>query len=700
MAVTTLSTQIFQYREDVGNPPVTVSTGTVVQNPMAANGISIASGGTSTVVGAYQIVTFTGSGSFTVNQTGNVELMMIGGGGGGGYDSSSQVSTNYASGGASSGGVVYYGSNSWPLRAGTSIELTGGTTYTVTIGAGGNNTGYFNANGSTTYGNITTISYSYGGNTTLTGGSINLVACGGSCWFNGFRAAPGAGSAGLRLTAAGLGNSGSLSTSTYVYGRIRRPFPNQGYDGGEPGDYNSRSLLNCGPGGGGAGGRGGRGSSIADYGGNTDNGNEYTGIGGNGFYTDISGTFAYYGGGGGGGTTDYNVAGTGVGGLGGGGNGASRPGSTAAGVNATAGSPNTGGGGGGGGKSTSPTPAYYMSAATGGSGVVIMKIPLYSISTDAITTAQNNLIATGNTATGGSITYSGNYRIHTFTGSGTFTAAHLGYIEYLVIGGGGSGGNGNYNASGGAQANGTGGGGGGGGFLENYSTSTPGTDFQGARIFVNPGDSVTVVVGAGGAYPTGYSYGSNELGVAGYSARNGSDSLIRNTSNKTEVIAYGGGGGGTSDSLSVNNGINGGWYTGQRGGSGGGAAYSSQNLGSTYIYVGGPGGSYIGSTGGVRQGYPGKTSVNSSTPSSPVAATAPYYGGGAGADGASGGAGRASTITGSSVTYAAGGGQRATVGDTATANSGNGGVHGTASLTLYAGANGGSGIVIIRYRFQ
>jgi hypothetical protein len=219
-------------------------------------------------------------------------------------------------------------------------------------------------------------------------------------------------------------------------------------------------------------------------------------------------------------------------------------------------------------------------------------------------------------------------------------------------------------------------------------------------MFVNTGDTVTVVVGGGGAYPTGFSYSSATLGASGYTGRNGSDSLIRNTANKTEIIAYGGGGGGTCDSLSVGNGFYAGWYTGQRGGSGGAAAYSSQNLGSTYIYVGGPGGDCIGSNGGVRQGYFGKTTVNSSTPNTPTAVSTPYYGGGAGADGASGGTGRASTITGASVTYSAGGGQRATVGDTATANSGNGGVHGTASLTLYAGANGGSGIVIIRYRFQ
>jgi len=61
------------------------------------------------------------------------------------------------------------------------------------------------------------------------------------------------------------------------------------------------------------------------------------------------------------------------------------------------------------------------------------------------------------TATGGTITTSGNYKIHTFTGNGTFTVTAVGAgsvdsdkVEYVVVAGGGSGGNG------------TGGGGGGG----------------------------------------------------------------------------------------------------------------------------------------------------------------------------------------------------------------------------------------------
>lgn len=328
-----------------------------------SSGINIDAGASVTTVGDYKIVTFTGSGSFTAATTANVELMMIGGGGGGG--------TGQSPGGASSGGLIYYGTNAWPWRSGTSLQLTGGTTYTVTIGAGGNNTGFFNANGSANYGNLTTISYSYGGNTTITGGSINLVACGGSCWFDGSRGAPGAGSAGYRRSAAGSGDTGNSSTSASILARVRIPYPNQGYEGGEQAISDSRSLLRCGPGAGGTGAIGMRGASVEDYGGQGDNIAEYMGFGGNGFLTDITGTLTYFGGGGGGGVTN-SYSSRANGGYGGGGSGALKP-SSGAGIDATAGLPNTGGGGGGGGYWNANSPTYTMNSAAGGSGIVIIK---------------------------------------------------------------------------------------------------------------------------------------------------------------------------------------------------------------------------------------------------------------------------------------------------------------------------------------
>jgi hypothetical protein len=69
-------------------------------------------------------------------------------------------------------------------------------------------------------------------------------------------------------------------------------------------------------------------------------------------------------------------------------------------------------------------------------------------------------------ATGGTITTCGDYKIHTFTGPGTFTVTCAGTptgsnsVEYLVVAGGGSG------------ARGTGGGGGAGGFRQNYPSPT------------------------------------------------------------------------------------------------------------------------------------------------------------------------------------------------------------------------------------
>ena len=63
---------------------------------------------------------------------------------------------------------------------------------------------------------------------------------------------------------------------------------------------------------------------------------------------------------------------------------------------------------------------------------------------------QNHLMAAGAggaafmTATGGTITTDGDYKVHSFTSSGTFTVTELGkaggpgdQVEYLVIGGGG-----------------------------------------------------------------------------------------------------------------------------------------------------------------------------------------------------------------------------------------------------------------------
>ena len=239
--------------------------------------------------------------------------------------------------------------------------------------------------------------------------------------------------------------------------------------------------------------------------------------------------------------------------------------------------------------------------------------------------------------------------------------------DFLVIAGGGGGGRG---------------GGGAGGYRTSAGTSGGGASAEG-RLSLNPTLSYAVTVGAGGTgAPTYTTKGSD-----------GNDSVFF-----TITSTKGGGGGGGDTAVT----------TGSNGGSGGG--------GGAFI----SGTSFSGGTGTANQGYAGGTGrVTTSNGAG--------GGGGAGSVGANGttpvesggngGSGVASSISGSSVTYAGGGGGGAGgasgVGGTAsggggagantggsataaTANTGGGGGGGPGNGAI-AGANGGSGVVIISY---
>jgi hypothetical protein len=106
------------------------------------------------------------------------------------------------------------------------------------------------------------------------------------------------------------------------------------------------------------------------------------------------------------------------------------------------------------------------------------------------------------TATGGTITTCGNFKIHTFTGPGTFTVSCAGNnqgsdtVDYLVVAGGGGGGASENNNWGGA------GGGGAGGFRESsgaasgcYSASPLGSGVSAVPVSVQ---GYPITVGAGG----------------------------------------------------------------------------------------------------------------------------------------------------------------------------------------------------------
>jgi hypothetical protein len=251
------------------------------------------------------------------------------------------------------------------------------------------------------------------------------------------------------------------------------------------------------------------------------------------------------------------------------------------------------------------------------------------------------------------------YKVHSFTSSGTFAVTGSGDVEYLVVAGGGGGGQDDYS---GGRASGGGGAGG-------YRTATG---------FGVTAQSYSITVGAGGAG------GTTDVGS------NGSDSIF---SSITSVGGGAGGGHDTGDTASAN-----------AGGSGGGAPNS------------GGSGSNIGGLGTAGQGNNGGNGQNGGLPSGGGG------GGGAGAVGTNagsgvsgaGGAGLSNSITGSSVTRAGGGGgggknSVAGAGGTGgggagsvsgngtngTTNTGSGG--GAGAVAGNSGGNGGSGIVIIRY---
>jgi len=268
-------------------------------------------------------------------------------------------------------------------------------------------------------------------------------------------------------------------------------------------------------------------------------------------------------------------------------------------------------------------------------------------------------------ATGGTITTDGDYKVHSFTSNGTFTPSADGYVEYLVIAGGGGGGSA-------SDDNGYSSGGGGAG---GYRTGMLSVTAQGYSI----------TVGAGGA---GGINGSGE----GSNGTQGANSVF------STITSIGGGYGATAN------------QNGGAGGSGGGAAVgygdNARSGGSATSGQGYAGGGGLAKNNGGRR-----------DPSGGGGGAGQVGYTGSGSTGGNGGNGLASSITGSSVTRAGGGAGDAQTGgsggggsgrNNGTANTGSGGGgssngtnHGGADGHNYGdGGSGGSGIVIIRYKFQ
>ena len=211
-----------------------------------------------------------------------------------------------------------------------------------------------------------------GGDGDTSPGSVDdrLATNGSSSIFSSITAIGGGrGSTGVKHGSGG-GSGGGANYQPDALGGLATP--GQGNNGGNGG---GGAPVYFAGGGGGAGGPGANGSPCN---------------GGAGSPSSYSGSPVTYAGGGGG--AKYGAPG-GTGGSGIGGNGGYN------GVAGTNGSPNTGSGGGGG----AYTPGAAASGA-GGKGIVIIR---YSGSQGA---------------TGGTVTSSGGYTIHTFTGDGTFTS--------------------------------------------------------------------------------------------------------------------------------------------------------------------------------------------------------------------------------------------------------------------------------------
>ena len=304
-------------------------------------------------------------------------------------------------------------------------------------------------------------------------------------------------------------------------------------------------------------------------------------------------------------------------------------------------------------------------------------------------------------ATGGTITCSGDYKIHTFTGPGTFCvsagAGPVAVVDYLVLAGGGAGAGGGYWRSNNA-------GGGAGGYRESPGTASGA--YAVSPLGVAPAVALpvsvqgyAVTVGAGGVGAPG----PNNVGASG------SNSIF------STIISTGGGGGGASSPDA---------RVGLPGGSGGGGQKCDPSPSNPLAGLGNtpPVSPPQGNPGGFSPGSGGGGPAGGSSGGGGGAGAAGSNAPGATAGGA-GGNGVTSSITASPVTRAGGGGGAGNScgaaggsggggpagsgcngGTSAPANTGGGGGGGASDTncipTTSVGGSGGSGIVIIRYKFQ
>jgi hypothetical protein len=295
------------------------------------------------------------------------------------------------------------------------------------------------------------------------------------------------------------------------------------------------------------------------------------------------------------------------------------------------------------------------------------------------------------TASGGTESTCGNFKIHTFTGPGTFTVSCAGNsvgsntVDYLVVAGGGG------TVSGG---------GGGGGFRLSNSTCMPApltSPLASPSGLPVSAQAYSIAVGGGGAgtgSPPGPDNQASAGAVSTFSTITSAGGGQGQNNDRTTAAGSGGSGGGggrTSSTISPGGSGNTPPVSPPQGNDGG----TSQNTGPKYAGAGGGGAGAAGTStpgatdapGGIGSFVVSSGFAGSNGTTGPVSNTRYFSGGGGGGASPGGGSG------------GAGGGAdgNASTGNAATANTGGGG---GGSGGTSSGANGGSGIVIIRYKFQ
>jgi len=300
-------------------------------------------------------------------------------------------------------------------------------------------------------------------------------------------------------------------------------------------------------------------------------------------------------------------------------------------------------------------------------------------------------------ATGGTVTTSGDYKIHTFTGDGCFVVSAIGdvnvkkQVSYVVVGGGAGGGSGR------------GGGGGAGGFREGKQTCG---SYTASPVAAAAGLTVSVTT-----FPITVGGGGGINGPSTQRGDNGSNSVF-----STITSAGGGYGGGSCNRPGGAGGSGGGGGANSNPGGCGGAGNtppvspSQGNNGGNGNATGGQesggGGGGMGGAGanGVNPGAGGNG--GNGTPTNITGSDVSRAGGGGGGGGYPACAGAVRGFGGSGgggnggQHPASGAGADSVAGSANTGGGGGGGTQTDAPSGAHLGKSGGSGVVILRYKYQ